>query len=249
MAALSAALLLLDKDAIVKEITATGVFYYLAIGGATCLFATNSSGDTAHLSTSVALAFGISCYVTSTLFKGAHFNPATTVGSIVAGDTSLVQGIVNIVFQILAAILAGAFLEASIHDTADKTSFYANVIDDDQNKGNIIGGELLLSWILFYVYTRTKDHKNHALLYSLTFFICAIFLNNLDRVGLNPARYLGSLTCANFRGDDTSAISSNWWIFIIIPALGASLSALWDKYIQPFVPHNLIQKDDGADGN
>lgn len=238
--ALKAACLLLDKDALVNEITATGLFYFLAIGGSCAVYSSQAaSSEAEHLTVGVAFAFGVSAYIVSSLFPSATYNPATVVGQIVSGDQGWQQGLVNIVFQILAAILAGAFLEASIHDKNDVTAFYANRVNDAAHQNdNVVGGEFLLSWILFYVWQKTKDTDAHAISVGFTYFLAALFLNNLDRVGLNPARSIASLTCASARNVDTSDFADDSWIFIIFPVLGAVCSAIWTKFVQPFVPKN-----------
>lgn len=241
--ALKAACLLLDKDALVNEVTATGLFYFLAVGGSCAVYSSNAaSSEAEHLTVGVAFAFGVSAFIVSSLFgSGTTYNPATVVGQIVSGDQNWKQGLVNIVVQILAAILAGAFLEASIHDKNDVTAFYANRVNDAAHQtDNVVGGEFLLSWILFYVWQKTKDTDAHAISVGFTWFLAALFLNNIDRVGLNPARSLASLTCASARNVDTSDFADDSWIFIIFPCLGAVCSAIWTRYVQPFVPKNAL---------
>ncbi|KAJ3123868.1 hypothetical protein HK100_011455 [Physocladia obscura] len=88
--------------------------------------------------------------------SGAHFNPAVTFAVIVTGKTSLKKGLMYIGVQLLASILATAFLMVVFPRSYDGTfsSIPASVVVDIDPRAQVVNAffmELILTFVLVYV--------------------------------------------------------------------------------------------------
>lgn len=92
-----------------------------------------------------ALAFGLAitvlAYATSHL-SGGQLNPAVTLGLTLAGELPVFQAVINVIAQIVGAIMGSAFLDATIPD-GEERSLGANQLAPGVGYGNALCGEIV----------------------------------------------------------------------------------------------------------
>lgn len=95
-------------DAAIGEFIGMTLFVYIG-----CAAAINSDGDV----NKIALTFGMAIFVLACAIghhSGGQMNTAVTVGLMITGDVGLVQGVINMVVQLIGAIFGATLLAATI---------------------------------------------------------------------------------------------------------------------------------------
>lgn len=177
--------------------------------------------------------------------SGGHFNPAITVGNLIAGRTRLVDGLAYLVAQLIGA-LAGAFLLFVVLRTVGRISDSRAAFDTVASgfgEHSVIevglAGALLLEVIgaalLVAVYlgamaenasagTAGAQRKAVSLAAPIAVGLTVAVLLQLGQavgnLGFNPARATGA-----------ALFSSGWaagqlWLFWVAPLLGAAIAGL-----------------------
>jgi aquaporin Z len=176
-----------------------------------------------------ALAAGfvlIAAYVLVAGISGAHLNPAVTLGSLVAGRTSVADAIQYWIAQFVGGVAAVfvIWLLGEISDAGD-IAFGGNVVPE----GLDIAGTLILEGllVLFFVlvYLKVSDGDNligRAVSVGLTFAAVYLVAGAATGGSANMAKSLGA---AVFEGGDTDALE-DLWVFIVAGAVGAVLAGL-----------------------
>jgi len=170
-----------------------------------------------------ALAFGLAitvlAYATAHL-SGGQLNPAVSLGLALVKAISPMQMVVNIIAQIVGAILGAAFLDATIPDGSEG-ALGSNQISPGVGFGNALAGEIIMTAVLVAVVLETAVNKRNEIARSqaplaigFAVFCAHAVLLPIDGCSINPARSLGP-----------AIVSGTWpgtfWVFIVGPFLGA----------------------------
>jgi aquaporin Z len=180
----------------------------------------------------VALAhsFILFVFIASCMYvSGAQFNPAVSIGLVVAGKQSPVQAAVFIVVQLIAAASAAGMLRLLLTDAVAnnpdiKTNLGATLgsLSKPEWIGALIAIEAMLTFaLMFVILASTVDDRGHklgGLPIALTVGACILAAGPLTGASMNPARSFGPAVCGR-----------HWDVFhayLIGPIAGACLAAL-----------------------
>ncbi|MEN7972588.1 MAG: aquaporin [Verrucomicrobiota bacterium] len=150
--------------------------------------------------------------------SGAHFNPAVTIGFIVAGRTKAYKTLANyIVWQVLGA-LAAAYLLKLLFPLSETLG--ATLPADSVWRAFAM--EVVLTFILFFVIMQTTTGaKEKGIMAGVAIGsavgIDAMFGGPVSGASMNPARSIGPAIA--------SGHIEHLWVYIAAPLLGALLAA------------------------
>ena len=173
----------------------------------------------------LALAGGLALAVmTSALLatSGAHFNPAVTLGLVVAGRQSKTSAITYWISQILGAAVASFLLRAVVPGEAGDLAHYgAGAVNPLISPMQAAMLEFVLTFLYVTVFWGTtideRAPKLGGLGVGLAVIACALVGGPLSGALLNPARAFGA-----------ALISGTWsqhWVWWVGPLLGAAAAA------------------------
>ena len=182
----------------------------------------------------IALAHGIAyaamVYATMKI-SGGHINPAVTLAMMVTGRMKIAPGGVYMAAQVLGGIMATLLLYVILrNEIGNLTEFGAHGIGKEAVAGD--GGALLLELILtavliivIYAVAVAKDGYGIMAPLAIGLTIVAIHLIAFPLTGasVNPARWFGPALISN--------AFDSLWVYIIGPALGATIGALLYHYV------------------
>ncbi|MGN8246534.1 aquaporin [Cellulomonas soli] len=219
---------------------AFGTFLLVLAGVGTALYA-SVTGATVF---AVAVAFGfalVAAIASVGHISGGHFNPAVTLGAVLAGRTPARDLLPYWLVQVVAGIAATAvlFVVANTLPALDGqvTSFFAaaangygehSPIAAQGIEGFPVLAALLIEFVATAVFVgvilavtdRRASSVNAAVVIGLTLAALLLVAIPVTNGGLNPAR---SLAAAVFSG---SELLKQVWVFWVAPLLGAAVAAL-----------------------
>lgn len=212
-----------------------GTFWLVLAGVSLALFATGGIPS--------ALGFGLAFVTGAYAFahiSGAHFNPAITLGSAIAGKTPWSDVIPYIVAQVVGAMFAtlAVFVIIKQHpNVKDTHTVFRNVSNswnDQTNPSFGFAAALIVEFIVAAVFiavvlgaTDKRAPKGFApLAIGLAYALAIEIAAPITRGSVNPAR---SLATAIFGGD--WAIQQVW-LFWLAPLLGAAFAGFIYKAFQ-----------------
>lgn len=216
------------------ELVGTFVLTFLGCGTAVSL---NCGSDTASV-VGTAIAFGLSVVAMAYCIggiSGCHINPAITFGVLLSGRMTTKDAIGYWVGQFIGGVLAACCLAAIVGmepSLALGTHTGANACPN----GNIALGlvvEVVLTMLFVLVVLGATAKTNGAtnnfagLAIGLSLVLVHLACIRYTGTSVNPAR---SIAPAIFQG---GTALTNLWIFIVGPFVGAVLSAIIWKCIQP----------------
>lgn len=216
----------------IAEAIGTFVLTLLGCGAAVSL---NCGTDPASV-VGTAMAFGLSVIAMAYAIggvSGCHINPAITLGTYIAGRTSMKDLIGYICGQVIGAVVAAAVLYAFVMTApglAEGTTTGANVCAAGQVNGMIV--EIVLTAIFVFVVLGATSKTNGAtnnfagLAIGLTLILIHLVGIHYTGTSVNPARSIGP---ALFECGEAMA---DLWVFIVGPFTGAILAALIWKAIE-----------------
>jgi aquaporin Z len=190
----------------------------------------------------VALAFGLSVLTMAYAvghISGAHFNPAVTVGLLVAGRIGSGDAIWYVVAQLLGAIAASAVLAiiASGKPGFDlvASGFAANGYGAHSPGGYGLGAAFVAEMVMtfFFLLVILGATSRHApagfapLAIGLTLTVIHLVIIPVTNTSVNPARSTGP---ALFVG---GWAVSQLWLFWLAPLLGAAAAGLVWRLLEP----------------
>jgi len=158
--------------------------------------------------------------------SGGHLNPAVSLGMIVGGRISVLQGLLYIPAQLVGGIVGSALtyactpLAQRLQNNLGVTEPGAGVLT-----GQAFGLELLFTFVLvFFVFSITDPIKKVeaygvCLGIGVCILVCHVCLIPYTGCGINPARSFGpAVVMGKFHADH--------WVYWIGPFVGAILAAL-----------------------
>lgn len=206
-----------------------GTFALTFFGCASIMLTAPAAGSAGSLAT-VALAHALILFVFVAgcmYISGAQFNPAVSIGAVVAGKQGAGQAAAFIVCQLLAAACAVGMLRLLLPgDVANSAEAMHGATIGSMTKAGmmwqVVGVEAILTFaLMFVVLTTTVDERGHklgGLPIGLTVGACILAAGPLTGASMNPARSFGPAVCGN-----------HWMMFpayVIGPVAGAVLAAL-----------------------
>ncbi len=206
-----------------------GTFALTFFGCASIMLTAPAAGSAGSLIT-VALAHTLILFVFiagCVYISGAQFNPAVSIGAVVAGKQGLGQAVAFIVCQLLAAACAVGMLRVLLPDgIANSAEAMHGATIGSMTKaglfGKVVGVEAILTFaLMFVILTSTVDERGHklgGLPIACTVGACILAAGPLTGASMNPARSFGPAVCGN-----------HWEMFsayIIGPVVGAVVAAL-----------------------
>lgn len=180
-----------------------------------------------------ALAYAIGHY------SGGQMNCAVTLGLVLAGQVSPIQGLLNFAAQMLGSTTGALILTGIFSEAQDKTGgLGCNKVADGVGKSNAFLGEFVMTFLLMFVILETAVNPSSkatremaALAIGFAVFLAHSVLINIDGCSINPTRSFGpalvrKLCClANLRTfpvEKDGGSFEDMWVFWAGPLLGAS---------------------------
>jgi aquaporin Z len=201
-----------------------GTSTVVAVGGATVL----GIAGVGYLA--IALAFGLTLAVLAYTLgpvSGGHFNPAVTLGLVVARRHNSKDALPYIVAQIIGAVLASVVLLVVTQGVPAATATHLGA-----NTFSIgMGGAALLEVVLTFVLVWTvlsvteKSYPYTAfggLIIGLALTVIHLAGIGLSGAGVNPARSLGPALLTGFGGLTASAFGV---VYLVAPIIGGIVAA------------------------
>ena len=188
----------------------------------------------------VSLAFGLTVLTMAYAvghISGGHFNPAVTVGLVVAGRFDKKDAPGYVVAQLVGAIAAAAVLYLiasgksgfSAKDSGFASNGYGKYSPDGYKVGAAFVAELVLTAFFLLVILGATAKKAAAgfggLAIGLALTLIHLISIPITNTSVNPAR---STSQALFAGSDHLA---QLWLFWVAPIAGAVLGALIWKFL------------------
>ena len=231
----------MDEDALRRGVAEfVGAFTLIFIGGGAGVV---SGHDIVAVALANGLAIGI---MVSNLghISGGHFNPAITLGFVLARRITTRLAVVYWVAQFVGAVLAALLLRALFEHAATLGSVpHAPAIHD--GKGFVL--EVVLTFFLVWAVWATAVDPRGAfksiagLAIGLTITMDVLMGGPVTGAAMNPARAFGPELVENFWGEA--------WIYYLGPALGAVIAALGYEwlYLRPVAPAPVGPPETGVE--
>lgn len=211
-----------------------GTFALVLFGcGTAMLVGCDASSGSGYLLT--ALAFGLVVMAMAYSFgsvSGGHFNPAVTIGSVIAGNMDIMDAVGYIGSQFFGAFFASGVLSILFKQGSleDKTgALGSNGLSGVGN--NVFVGlavEIILTCVfvlvILFITQKAEQAKIAGLIIGLTLTLIHIFGIGLTGTSVNPARSIGPALVASMSGVSALPLKQVW-VFIVGPIIGAAIAA------------------------
>lgn len=190
----------------------------------------------------VSLSFGLAITVlayTVGHISGGQINCAVTLGLVLVGELPLLQGVANLVSQLLGSLTGAGILCLIFPASNDHTNTLgSNGVGDAWAWNNALVAEIFGTFLLMTVVLQTAVNANSegnraqaCIAIGLAVFCAHVVLIPIDGCSINPTRSFGPAVVATIRGMDN--LFQDMWIFWVGPLVGAALAAglyiLFDK--------------------
>jgi len=180
----------------------------------------------------IALAHGLAIGVLFAAvghISGGAFNPAVTLGLLVARRIDGVRAAVYVVAQLLGGLVAAGLLTLVYPDLGvfGRNTFAVNLgvpgIGDAFTTGNAVAAEIVLTFLLMIVFFGVAiDHRTgraiSGLVIGLAYTVAILAGGAVSGAFLNPARAFGPAVVQGEFADH--------WVWWVGPAIGAAVAAL-----------------------
>jgi aquaporin TIP len=161
--------------------------------------------------------------------SGGLFNPAVTLGLLVGQKIKPDKAAAYVIVQLLGAVVAALCLRAFLPaELRDPSHLGTPAVGAGIKSGQALGIEIVLTFFLMYViYGTAVDKRGAAILaplaIGLTITVDIFALGPTTGAAMNPARWFGPALVDGFWDDS--------WIYIVGPAVGATIAAIVYAYI------------------
>ena len=178
--------------------------------------------------------------------SGGHFNPAVTFGFLITRRMETVIGVIYIVTQLFASVVAALALRAVFPNEADLGGGVPQV-NSAVNLGSAVLVEGILTFFLVWVVFATAADPGGAfksiagLAIGLTITFDILGGGPLTGAAMNPARAFGPELVEGEWAD--------WWVYWVGPLMGGGIAALaYDLlYLRPGEPPVVGTPESGID--
>ena len=236
---------------LVAECLGTALLVFLAVGVATLSFGKWASGPLVDgsVGTSVAagivataLAFGLVMLILAYALgpiSGAHINPAVTIGFVVSGRMTIIEGIGYWIAQLVGGIIGAGVLFEVFRSTSLYSKAGTGLGTDGWGKHSMIGiqwggafaAEAILTFlfVLVVLTVTSRIGNSNVAGIAIGFALASVHLIGIPITGtsVNPARSLGP---AIFVGGDAL---HQVWLFLVAPLVGGIVAALIHRFLVP----------------
>lgn len=208
-----------------------GTFWLVLGGCGTAVLAGEVMGTAG-----VALAFGLTVLTMAYALghvSGGHFNPAVTIGHVVARRFPARDALPYMAAQVVGAVLAAAVLLLIANGQPDFSTdgnfLAANGYGEDGSPDgySLLAGmvaELVLTFGFLVVILGATDRRAHPALAGVAIGLALTLIHLISipvtNTSVNPARSIGP---ALFVGGDHLV---QLWMFIVVPLVGGALAGL-----------------------
>lgn len=221
---------------IVAEFLGTFVLVFAVVG--TAVFAAGfQSGDgglgVGFLGVSIALGLGVvvSAYAFGPI-SGGHFNPAVTIGLVLAGREKAAVILPYVLAQLVGGVAASSVLLAVAGTTgvfAGASTGYGELSPSGAGLGPVFLVEVVATAVFLFVILGVTGRRGAGafapLAIGLTLTVIALVAIPVSNGSFNPAR---SLATAIYGGPVALA---QLWVSIAAPVLGAAIAALVSRFV------------------
>lgn len=216
----------IKPKALVAEFIGTFCFFFIGAGAIiTDAFIVARGGNGPGL-VAIALAHGLALAIMVTAFghiSGGHFNPAVTFAAYIGRQIDILHGVLYVVSQLAAAVLAGFALRAVFPtEIWQSVNLGTPAVAADISFGTAVLIEAILTFILvisvFGTAIDPRAPKIGGFAIGLTIAADILIGGPLTGASMNPARTFGPAVAANFWDDHL--------VYWIGPLIGAAIAGL-----------------------
>jgi len=220
-----------------------GTFFFLWIAFAGTLFANIPGGNTSLTSDVlyISLVFGFSLAVNVWIFfrvSGGLFNPAITLGLMITRDVPVIRGILLIITQLIAGIVA-AYVVHAMFPTAFRTETILNA-GTSVTQGLFIEA-ILTAQLIMAIYMLAAEKSKSTYIapvgIGLAFFVCELAGVYYTGASLNPARSLGPAVV-------NMHFPYYHWIYWLGPLIGVLLATAIYELLLAMEYHKVLPQQD-----
>jgi len=231
---------LVDLRAAAAEFLAMMLFVVIGCGVACA----HGAGDASQRLV-VAFAFGMGILVLAYAIghhSGGQINCAVTFSLVVGGQLSIIQGVVNLITQLIGSMTGAGILAAVFPCDADMTNgLGTNMIANDTRGGKFevwqaFVGEAVMTFLLCYVVYEVAVNKrgqtpNAVIAIGFAVFLAHLVLLPIDGCSINPTRSTGPAIVSHIRDcPDPNKVHADGlnhlWVMWAGPLTGALLAAI-----------------------
>jgi len=215
---------------------AVGTFFFFFIGMGAVVANQYAGGGSGLIG--VAFAHGIALALMVSAFgyiSGGHFNPAVSIGVLIAGKIEPAKAVMYIVAQLIGAVIAAYAVKMVFPDAAWTATHGAiPALGTDISVATGIGVEAILTAILLFMVLMTavdeRAPKIAGFAIGLAIFMDILMGGPVTGAAMNPARWFGpAIATQDF---------TNWYVWIVGPVLGGIVATLLYRGI-------FIKKEEG----
>ena len=232
-----------------------GTFVLVFGGAGSAIFAASVlAGDTINMGigfVGVSLAFGLTVLTMAYAvghISGGHFNPAVTLGAVLAGRVEPGAVIPYWIAQLIGGIVAGGvlFLIASgkegfsAVESGFATNGYGDLSPDGYSLVAVLIAETVLTAIFLYIILGATDRRAPQgfapIAIGLALTLIHLVSIPISNTSVNPARSLGVAVYAG------SEPLMQVWAFFLAPLLGAAIAGLTYKFVFPDESDHVLEE-------
>ena len=232
-----------------------GTFVLVFGGAGSAIFAASVlAGDTINMGigfVGVSLAFGLTVLTMAYAvghISGGHFNPAVTLGAVLAGRVEPGAIIPYWIAQLIGGIAAGGVLYLiasgkegfSAVESGFATNGYGALSPDGYSLVAVLIAETVLTAIFLYVILGATDRRAPQgfapIAIGLALTLIHLVSIPISNTSVNPARSLGVAVYAG------SEPLMQVWAFFLAPLLGAAIAGVTYKFLFPDESDHVMEE-------
>lgn len=232
-----------------------GTFVLVFGGAGSAIFAASVlAGDTINMGigfVGVSLAFGLTVLTMAYAvghISGGHFNPAVTLGAVLAGRVEPGAVIPYWIAQLIGGVAAGGVLWViasgkegfSAVESGFATNGYGALSPDGYSLTAVLIAETVLTAIFLYIILGATDRRAPQgfapIAIGLALTLIHLVSIPISNTSVNPARSLGVAVYAG------SEPLMQVWAFFLAPLLGAAIAGLTYKFVFPDESDHVLEE-------
>lgn len=232
-----------------------GTFVLVFGGAGSAIFAASVlAGDTINMGigfVGVSLAFGLTVLTMAYAvghISGGHFNPAVTLGAVLAGRVEPGAIIPYWIAQLIGGIAAGGVLYLiasgkegfSAVESGFATNGYGALSPDGYSLVAVLIAETVLTAIFLYIILGATDRRAPQgfapIAIGLALTLIHLVSIPISNTSVNPARSLGVAVYAG------SEPLMQVWAFFLAPLLGAAIAGVTYKFLFPDESDHVMEE-------